>query len=95
MIQHQLAGSCSLLHDSGVNATVAAGNRNEAGICVYGKLGYKAHWLSVGSTALAIDNHSGQDTTSESSESNSFGIGVVQSFHEANVEVYLGIARTA
>ena len=88
--QHDTVGSFSLLHDTGVNVTVAAGNRKEAGNYVYGKLGYKADWLSVGSTALAIDYYSGQDTTSEGSESGSFGIGVVQSFDKAKVEAYLG-----
>ena len=88
--RHDTIGSFSLLHDTGFNVTVAAGHRNEAGSYAYGKLGYKANWLSVGSTALAIDYYSGQDTASVGSNSDSFGIGVVQSFDTAKVDAYLG-----
>ena len=88
--RHDTVGSFSLLHDTGFNVTVAAGHRKEAGSYAYAKLGYKADWFSVGSTALAIDYYSGQDTTSPGSDSDSFGIGVVQSFDSANVEAYLG-----
>lgn len=88
--RHDTVGSFSLMHDTGFNVTIAAGDRNEAGSYAYGKLGYKVDWLSVGSTALAIDYYSGQDKTSAGSESDSFGIGVVQSFDKANVEAYLG-----
>lgn len=88
--RHDTVGSFSLLHDTGFNVTVAAGNRKETGTYAYGKLGYKANWLSVGATALAIDYYSGQDKTSVGSESNSFGIGVVQSFDKAKLEAYLG-----
>ena len=87
---HDTIGSFSLLHTSGFNVTVAAGDRNESGNYVYGKLGYKADWFSVGTTALAIDYYSGQDQTSLGSDSDSFGIGIVQSFDKSNIEAYLG-----
>lgn len=88
--RHDTIGSFSLLHDTGFNVSVAAGNRKEAGSYVYGKLGYKADWLSIGTTALAIDYYAGEDKTSEDSESDSWGVAVVQSFDKANVEVFLG-----
>jgi hypothetical protein len=88
--RHDTIGSFSLLHDTGFNVTVAAGHRNEAGSYAYGKLGYKANWLSVGSTAVAIDYYSGKDTASVGSNSDSFGLGVVQSFDTAKVDAYLG-----
>jgi hypothetical protein len=82
-------GSFSLLHDTGFNVSVAAGSRNNAGHYAYGKLGYKANWIAAGSTAFGIDYYSGQDKTSVGSQSNSVGIGVVQSFDKQNVEAYL------
>lgn len=88
--RHDTVGSFSLLHDTGFNVTVAAGNRQETGTYVYGKLGCKASWFSVGSTALAVDYYSGRDKTSVGSESDSVGIGVVQSFDKARIEAYLG-----
>lgn len=88
--RHDTVGSFSLLHDTGFNVTVAAGNRKETGTYAYGKLGYKANWFSVGSTALAVDYYSGQGKTSVGSKSDSVGIGVVQSFDKARVEAYLG-----
>ncbi len=88
--RHNTVGSFSLLHDTGFNVTVAAGRSNEAGSYGYAKLGYKTDWFSIGSTAVAIDYYSGSDTTSPNSDSDSFGIGVVQSFDAANLEAYLG-----
>lgn len=89
-LTHDIIGSFSLLHETGFNVTVAAGNRDDAGQYVYGKLGYKGELLSVGSTAMAIDYRSGKDTTEEDAHSNSFGLSVVQTFDKANIEAYLG-----
>lgn len=90
LTRHDTIGSFSLLHDTGFNVTVAAGNRKETGSYGYGKLGYKANWFSIGTTAVAIDYYSGQDVTSVGSKSNSVGVGVVQSFDNANIDAYLG-----
>lgn len=83
-------GSVSLLHESGVSVTFAAGNRKDGGDYGYGKLGYKANWFPVGATALSVDYYLGNDFTSPGSESTSVGFGAVQSFDDANVEAYLG-----
>lgn len=83
-------GSFSVLHTSGFNVTVAAGKRSNAGNYGYGKLGYQALWFSVGKTALSIDYYRGSDRTSVGSKSTSYGLGAVQRFDDAKVEVYLG-----
>lgn len=87
-----IIGSFSLLHDSGFNATIAGGNRDTGGQYGYIKLGYIGHWLSYGNTALSIDYYSGNDTAlTTGSQSSSYGLAVVQKFHDVGVDVYLSV----
>lgn len=88
-------GSFSLLHASGFNFTIAAGNRSTAGNYGYGKLGYKADWFSVGETALSVDYYDGSDRVSPGSSSTSYGVGAVQKFDKYRAEVYLGYRNYA
>lgn len=85
--------SVSVRHSSGVNATLALGDRKDAGDYVYGKLGYQAKWFAVGKTSMSIDYYDGNDfnlDVATSSSSSSVGFGVVQKFDNAGVEAYLG-----
>lgn len=88
--RHDTAGSLSALHDSGFSVTLAAGNRQETGTYVYGKLGYLADWFAVGKTALSVDYYAGDDLVSAGSDTASLGIGAVQTFDQARIEAYLG-----
>lgn len=83
-------GSVGVKLPSGLNFSLAAGERNTSGSYVYVKAGYAADWLSVGETALSIDFFSGQDMVSDGDESESIGIAVVQDFDDQNIEAYLG-----
>jgi hypothetical protein len=83
-------GSFSLLHASGFNATIAAGDRSTAGSYGYGKLGYRANWFGIGETALSVDYYRGSDRVSAGSTSTSYGLGAVQKFDKYRVEAYLG-----
>lgn len=85
-------GSVSVLLTSGLNFTFAAGSRDEGGSYGYGKLGYKANWFGVGSTALAIDYYDGQDFNSGlvDDQFKSYGVGATQKFDDINLEAYLG-----
>ncbi|MFD3191026.1 porin [Sedimentitalea sp. HM32M-2] len=83
-------GSFSVLHSSGINFTLAGGDRSTAGNYGYGKLGYLASWFSVGSTALSVDYYRGSDQSGAGSKSKSIGFGAVQKFDNANIEAYLG-----
>lgn len=88
----EVIGSFSLLHDSGFNATIAGGNRENGGQYGYIKLGYIGQWLPYGNTALSIDYYSGNDTAlSTGSQSSSYGLAVVQKFHDVGVDVYLSV----
>ena len=82
-------GSVSVLFNSGVNLTFGAGKRSRQGQYGYGKIGYLANWLPVGSTALAADLYQGNDRTVDGSRSDSWGVAAVQYFDDYNVEAYL------
>ena len=86
-------GSLSLLHSSGFNVTVAAGDRKQSGNYYYGKLGYQHDWFSVGKTALSIDYYRGNDRSSVGAKSTSYSVGIVQSFDDARIEAYLGLTK--
>lgn len=88
-IEHTI-GSVSLLHASGFNLTLAAGNQDGDATYGYGKLGYIGNWLALGSTAMSVDYYEGNDFSSQGVTSSSVGFGVVQKFDNANVEAYLG-----
>lgn len=90
VVRKDTIGSVSLLHASGFNVTLAAGDRTSAGNYGYGKLGYQAKWFNVGQTNLSVDYYNGSDRTSAGSESTAVGFGVVQKFDKARIEAYLG-----
>ena len=83
-------GSVSVKLQSGVSLTFATGDRDTAGTYLYGKIGYEADWLSVGSTAISLDYYSGSDAVSDGDSSDSFGIALVQDFDQQNIETYFG-----
>lgn len=83
-------GSVSVLHASGVSVTLAAGDRSSFGSYTYGKIGYQGDWLSAGKTALAVDYYQGDDRSTAGAEATAVGFGAVQSFDQANLDVYLG-----
>jgi hypothetical protein len=92
-IRDNTIGSFALLHSSGLNFQVAAGNQQGAGYYGYGKLGYKKKWFSAGMTAISIDIYNGSDMISPGSQSKTIGLGLVQSFDDANIDAYLGYRR--
>lgn len=83
-------GSVSVKLQSGVSLTFATGDRDTAGTYFYGKIGYEADWLAVGSTAVSLDYYSGSDMVSDGDSSDSFGIALVQDFDQQNIEAYIG-----
>jgi hypothetical protein len=81
--------SFSILHDSGVNGTIAAGRRDIDGSYVYGKIGYRAQWFAVGKTNLAFDYYDGKDQTVDGSDSSAYGVVAVQDFDDLGLQAYL------
>ena len=88
-------GSVSVLFQSGFNITLAAGSRQNGGQYTYGKLGYKANWFQVGSTAIGIDYYDGKDfnSTLVNDRYNAYGFGVTQTFTNVGMEGYFGYRR--
>ncbi|MCV6585317.1 MAG: porin [Marinibacterium sp.] len=94
--------SGAVLLQSGLNFALSYGNEKDGGSYVYGKVGFKGDWLTVGSTAIALDYYSGDDLglgsaviggverSATSSDSSAWGIGVVQKIDDANLEAYAG-----
>lgn len=92
--ESQLSGSISVLHDSGLNFTVAAARRispDRSTHYIYGKLGYIADWFSIGRTALSADFYRGRNFVLNGSESHAFGFQAVQNIDRHNTQVYLGV----
>lgn len=93
----QLNGSISLLHESGISATFATGEREldvagdrEDPFFWYAKLGYRLHAFDFGSTRLAIDYGEGDDVAADDEEIQTFGVFVVQMVDAIATEFYAG-----
>lgn len=82
--------SVSAAFPSGINVTIATGDRNTGGRYNYGKLGYVRDIFSVGATALSVDFYSGSDTDSDGDKADSIGLAIVQDFDDQDIEAYVG-----
>ena len=92
----QVNGSFSVLHDSGFNVTLAAGGRDLGDgvdrdpLFYYGKLGYKANFLPMGSTAFSIDYGYGEEINSnKEAEGTVYGVSLVQKIKKASTELFV------
>lgn len=94
-IDNRVNGSLSLLHNSGLNFTAAAGrddsNDNRDPEFWYVKLGYKNQFNSWGPTALAVDYYNGEDIAQAGDESTVYGAFAVQNLSDYGTEFYLGM----
>lgn len=87
--------SVSAKFPSGLNVTVAVGDRNTAGSYVFVKLGYERDLFQVGATAFSVDSYRGSDTYDDGNSTRSFGLAVVQEFDDQNVDAYFGYRHYA
>ena len=93
----QLAGSLSLIHQSGINGTFAAGTRSlettgrDDANFIYGKIGYIANLFAIGKTAFSIDYMEAEDVAATGDEATTFGFFAVQKLLEFGTEIYGGI----
>jgi hypothetical protein len=92
----QLAGSVSVLHESGFNVTLAMGTRDQKGAGVndagffYTKFGYRADWCPLGKTSLSADVGRFSDFDVNGDDADTFGLQMVQDLKEWGSEAYLG-----
>jgi hypothetical protein len=95
-VDDQLAGSVSVLHDSGFNGTFAMGVRNhkqvgrDDGGFFYTKFGYRARWCPLGVTSLSVDYGRYSDIDRNGDDADTIGLQMVQDIQEWGTEVYLG-----
>ena len=82
--------SGAVLLDSGFNVAASYGNQKDGGNYWYGKIGYKADLLEVGSTAVSFDYFSGSDKASEGDDGTAWGLALVQKFDDYSLEAYAG-----
>jgi uncharacterized coiled-coil protein SlyX len=96
IIDDQLAGSVSVLHDSGFNVTFAMGTRDQKGAGVndagffYTKFGYRANWCPMGITSLSADFGRFSDFDANGDDADTFGLQMVQDLETWGSEAYLG-----
>jgi hypothetical protein len=95
-VEDQLAGSVSVLHDSGFNVTFAMGTRDQKGAGVndagffYTKFGYRANWCPLGVTSLSADVGRFSDLDVNGDDADTFGLQMVQDLETWGSEAYLG-----
>jgi hypothetical protein len=96
IVDDQLAGSLSVLHDSGFNGTFAMGTRDQKGAGVsdagffYTKFGYRGRWCPLGVTSLSADYGRASDFDVNGDDADTFGLQMVQALQEWGTEAYLG-----
>jgi len=94
--EDQLAGSISVLHDSGFNGTFAMGTRDQKGAGVndagffYTKFGYRGRWCPMGITSLSADFGRFSDFDVNGDDADTFGLQMVQDLQEWGSEAYIG-----
>ncbi|MCL6283135.1 porin [Ruegeria sp. 2012CJ41-6] len=95
--RQDVIGSASVLLESGLSFTVAAGTRDVDSDAdtdpnyYYAKLAYETEdWLpNVGKTGIGVHYWDGSDFNADGSDSSVWGLGVVQRIDSYNVDTYL------
>ena len=96
IIENQYNGSVSVLFDNGLNVTLAGGQREmiasnrEESLFYYAKLGYKADFFAIGTTALALDYGRFNDLAQNDDEADTFALMAVQNLTKLGTELYIG-----
>ncbi len=100
--RNQYAGSVSVLHESGLNLTYAAGvqllqtkGSGDSPDFWYLKLGYLFNPFSFGATALAVDYVENSDIKVAGDYGSSYGFLAVQNVKKAGTEFYVGVRNYA
>jgi hypothetical protein len=95
-VDSQYSGSASILHNSGLNLTLAGGQRDydltdrDDPTFFYAKLGYRKKLFSAGESRFSIDYTTSDDVAQNKDEADSYGFQFVQDFSKWGTEYYLG-----
>ncbi len=94
-VNHQINGSFSVLHSSGVNLAFAGGKRDvdaqDDPFFYYVKLGFTREFWSIGASSFAIDFYRGENFDQNNDEGTSVGAGFVQDLDAFGTELYIGL----
>ncbi len=96
-VGHQFHGSGSILHSSGLNATIAGGTQEleAAGrtdpSMIFVKIGYKAKLVGAGTTNFFASYSNTDDLQNEGDDSTFWGFGVVQILKDYATELFVVI----
>jgi hypothetical protein len=94
--QERVLGSMTAYHNpTGLNLTVAAGSRIDGPQYGYVKGGWRADFIPQGKTSMFVDYYRGTDFLSDGSETETWGLGAVQSFDDLSLDVYAAVQRFA
>lgn len=92
--REDIVGSASILLENGLSFTFAAGDRDvdddtsSDPSYYYFKVGYQGDWFSFGRTGIGLHYWDGSDFNVDGSDSDVWGIGVVQNIDSLNMEAY-------
>lgn len=96
LVHSQVSGSFSVLHNTGINLTMAGGSQNTKGgdatrdpYFIYGKVGYQARLNDLGFTAFAIDFGHYDELRAQSEYGETWGLQVLQKITSWNTDVYI------
>lgn len=87
--------SGSALLPNGLSFTGAVGNRDDDASAAsdptyyYAKIAYEKQWFSWGKTGIGLHYWDGEDFNVDGSDSDVWGIGIVQKIDQANIDAYL------
>ncbi|WP_299605292.1 porin [uncultured Tateyamaria sp.] len=90
-----IVASASVLLQSGLGFTAAIGDRDDDASGAsdpryyYAKVSYEADWLPMGKTGIGLHYWDGSDFNVDGSDSDVWGIGVVQEVKRLNTDLYL------
>ena len=93
--------SASILHASGLSATIATGTRDLQGTSNigrnnpamwYAKLGYKAKIFDAGTTNFFVDYQTTEDLTANDHDSETWSFSVVQKFKDYTTELFVAFS---
>ncbi len=92
--REDVVGSASVLLDNGLSFAVAIGERDVDDDAsadpsfYYLKIGYEGDWFNFGKTGVGLHYWDGSDFNADGSDSEVWGIGVVQKIDQYNMEAY-------
>lgn len=92
--REDVVGSASILVNDRLSFTIAAGERDVDSSTAtdpgyfYAKIAYQENWFNFGETGIGLHYWDGSDFNADGSDSDVWGIGVVQKIDSLNMEAY-------